>query len=75
MAARVLEEKDEVVFHPDSYGYRPDRSAIDAVGQCRWRCDQDDKSRMTGDCRVRFCEGPGARFLLATGLTQLDCQR
>jgi retron-type reverse transcriptase len=28
VAARVLEEKTEPVFHPDSYGYRPGRSAI-----------------------------------------------
>ncbi|GAB3732237.1 reverse transcriptase domain-containing protein [Nocardiopsis nanhaiensis] len=38
VAARVLEESAEPVFHPDSYGYRPGRSAIDAVGSCRWRC-------------------------------------
>ena len=25
-------------FHPDSYGYRPGKSALDAVGQCRQRC-------------------------------------
>lgn len=28
----------EPIFHPDSYGYRPGRSALDAVGQCRRRC-------------------------------------
>lgn len=38
VAARVLEESAEPVFHPDSYGYRPGRSAIDAVGLCRRRC-------------------------------------
>jgi hypothetical protein len=26
------------VFHPDSYGYRPGRSALDAVGTARKRC-------------------------------------
>jgi len=26
------------VFHPDSYGYWPGRSALDAVGECRKRC-------------------------------------
>ena len=26
------------MFHPDSYGYRPGRSALDAVGACRRRC-------------------------------------
>jgi RNA-directed DNA polymerase len=28
----------EPLFHPDSYGYRPGRSALDAVGVCRRRC-------------------------------------
>ena len=34
----VLEPLVEPVFHPDSYGYRPGRSALDAVGTCRQRC-------------------------------------
>jgi RNA-directed DNA polymerase len=37
-----LEPEVEPVFHPGSYGYRPGRSALDAVGVCRercWRCD------------------------------------
>lgn len=34
----VLEPKVEPVFHPDSYGYRPGRSAIDAVAMARKRC-------------------------------------
>ena len=29
--ARLLEEKLEPIFHPDSYGYRPGRSAHDAL--------------------------------------------
>ncbi len=33
-----LEPKVEPHFHPDSYGYRPMRSAIDAVGKTRKRC-------------------------------------
>ena len=33
-----LEPDVEPVFHPDSYGYRPGRSALDAVGVCRKRC-------------------------------------
>lgn len=28
----------EPLFHPDSYGYRPGKSALDAVGKCRERC-------------------------------------
>jgi RNA-directed DNA polymerase len=30
------------MFHPDSYGYRPHRSALDAVGVCRERCWRSD---------------------------------
>lgn len=37
VAAR-LEAKVEPIFHPDSYGYRPNRSALDAVEACRKRC-------------------------------------
>jgi RNA-directed DNA polymerase len=37
-----LEPKVEVIFHPDSYGYRPGRSALDAVGVCRERCWRND---------------------------------
>src|SRR4051794_41763968 len=32
-----LEPKVEPVFHPDSYGYRPGKSALDAVATCRRR--------------------------------------
>jgi RNA-directed DNA polymerase len=35
---RYLEPFVEPVFHADSYGYRPGRSAIDAVGTARQRC-------------------------------------
>jgi RNA-directed DNA polymerase len=33
-----LEPVVEPVFHADSYGYRPGRSAHDAIGRCRRRC-------------------------------------
>lgn len=33
-----LEPKVEHLFHADSYGYRPSKSALDAVGTCRQRC-------------------------------------
>jgi RNA-directed DNA polymerase len=33
-----LEPKLEPVFHEDSYGYRPKKSALDAVGKARERC-------------------------------------
>ncbi|MGZ6663137.1 MAG: group II intron reverse transcriptase/maturase [Solirubrobacteraceae bacterium] len=37
-AAMLLEEKLEPIFHPDSYGYRPGRSAHDALAVARERC-------------------------------------
>src|SRR6516225_2140159 len=33
-----LEPELEPLFHADSYGYRPGKSALDAVGQARARC-------------------------------------
>jgi RNA-directed DNA polymerase len=41
-AAMLLEEKLEPIFHPDSYGYRPGRSAYDALAVARKRCWQKD---------------------------------
>jgi group II intron reverse transcriptase/maturase len=38
VAAMYLEPDVEKIFHPDSYGYRPGRSALDVVGRCRERC-------------------------------------
>jgi RNA-directed DNA polymerase len=38
VAKMVLEPIVEPVFHADSYGYRPGRSALDAVGVARKRC-------------------------------------
>ena len=37
-----LEPEVEPHFHPDSYGYRPGRSALDAVATCRQRCWKKD---------------------------------
>jgi len=37
-AAMVFEPKVEPQFHPSSYGYRPGKSAMEAVGQARQRC-------------------------------------
>ena len=33
-----LEPEVDSLFHPDSYGYRPRKSALEAVGQARQRC-------------------------------------
>ncbi len=38
VAKEWLEPEMERIFHPDSYGYRPRKSALDAVGQARKRC-------------------------------------
>jgi RNA-directed DNA polymerase len=42
IAQSVIKERLEAVlekqFHPSSYGYRPNRSPIDAVAVCRQRC-------------------------------------
>ena len=35
---RRLEPILEKLFHPDSFGYRPEKSAVEAVGQARERC-------------------------------------
>jgi RNA-directed DNA polymerase len=42
VVARHLMRRVEPVFHPDSYGYRPGRSAHDAVERCRERCWRKD---------------------------------
>ena len=39
---RHLEPLVEPQFHPDSYGYRPDKSALDAVDRARQRCWRHD---------------------------------
>jgi RNA-directed DNA polymerase len=42
VVAGELEKVVEPKFHTDSYGYRPHRSALDAVGVCRKRCWEND---------------------------------
>jgi RNA-directed DNA polymerase len=41
-AAMYLEPEVEPLFHDDSYGYRPGRSAKQALGRCRERCWKQD---------------------------------
>jgi retron-type reverse transcriptase len=38
VVALQLEARTESIFHPDSYGYRPGKSAHDALAKCRQRC-------------------------------------
>jgi RNA-directed DNA polymerase len=42
VVALQLEVRTESIFHDDSYGYRPGRSALDAVETCRARCQKKD---------------------------------
>jgi hypothetical protein len=42
VAAMFLEPLVEPRFHRDSYGYRPNKSALEAVGTCRRRCWEFD---------------------------------
>jgi RNA-directed DNA polymerase len=42
VAKLYLEPEVEPEFHEDSYGYRPGKSALDAVGQARRRCWRND---------------------------------
>jgi RNA-directed DNA polymerase len=42
VVAERLGPRMEEIFHADSYGYRPGRSAIDAVRTCRRRCWEHD---------------------------------
>jgi RNA-directed DNA polymerase len=41
-AALALEPRTESIFHEDSYGYRPRKSAVDALARCRHRCWDKD---------------------------------
>jgi group II intron reverse transcriptase/maturase len=38
VVAKRIEERVERIFHPDSYAYRTNKSALDAVGKARERC-------------------------------------
>src|SRR5438105_6099349 len=61
-----LEPELEKHFHPNSYGYRPEKSALDAVGVARERCwryawvlDLDIRSyliRFRTNCFYERCE-------------------
>jgi group II intron reverse transcriptase/maturase len=42
VVALTLEPRTEAIFHADSYGYRPGKSAHDALAACRERCWKKD---------------------------------
>src|ERR1019366_6391413 len=61
-AAMLLEEKLEPIFHQDSYGYRPGRSAHDALAVTRKRCWKQDWI-LDLDVRAFFDRVPPALLL------------
>ena len=42
VVALHMQPGTEVIFHDDSFGYRPGRSAHDALDRCRQRCWKKD---------------------------------
>src|SRR5436305_9051542 len=66
-----LEPKVEPAFHPDSYGYRPGKSALDAVGTCRQRCWRAD---WVIDLDIRPCFHPVPHELLLKAVPPHTCQ-
>ena len=63
-----LEPSVEPVFHEDSYGYRPGRSAHDALGVCRERCWRNDWVLDIGIELVRLL--PALKDLVHLGLVR-----
>src|SRR5262245_57361812 len=63
-AAMLPEQELEPVFHRDSYGYRPGRSAHDALAVCRRRCWAQD---WVLDLDVRAFSGLRPAFPAAEG--------
>jgi len=63
-AAMLLERVLEPVFHRDSYGYRPGRSAHDALAVCRRRCWARD---WVLDLDIRAFSGLRSAFPFAEG--------
>ena len=62
--AMLLEPEVEPMFHPDSYGYRPGRSALDAVAICQQRWWQQAWV-IDLDIRAFFDTVPHEEILLA----------
>ena len=66
-AAMLLEEKLEPIFHSDSYGYRPGRSAHGALAVARQRCWEKDWA-LDLDIRAFFDSVPHDLLLKAVAL-------
>ena len=67
-----LEQKLEPVFHRDSYGYRPGRSAHDALAVCRRRCWAQD---WVLDLDVRAFSGSVPHSLLLKAVAHHTSER
>lgn len=66
-----LEPELEKHFHPDSYGYRPGKSALDAVGTARKRCWEHD---LVLDLDIRaFFDSISHELLLRAVRKHTDC--
>jgi group II intron reverse transcriptase/maturase len=75
----VLEPVVEPCFHPDSYGYRPQRSALDAVAVARKRCwdihwliDLDIKAFLD---RASYCTRVHEAWLKRSGCRHFSLRR
>lgn len=73
MTAKLhLEPKLEPVFHLDSFGYRPNKSALDAVGSCRKRCW---KHNWAIDLDIKgFFDNLDHRLLMRAVKKHTDCE-
>jgi RNA-directed DNA polymerase len=71
-AAMLLEQVLEPVFHRDSYGYRPGRSAHDALAVCRRRCWAQD---WVLDLDVRAFSGSVPHSLLLKAVAHHTSER
>jgi RNA-directed DNA polymerase len=72
VARRYLGPRLEPVFHPDSYGYRPGKSALDAVRTARQRCWSHD---WVLDIDVRsYFDSIDWGLLLKAGRHHTDCR-
>jgi RNA-directed DNA polymerase len=72
VAAMYLEREVEPLFHPDSYGYCPGRSALDAVAACRERCWRND---WVIDLDVGACFGSVDHSLMRKAVARHTDQR
>ena len=72
VAKRYLEPILEEYFHPDSYGYRPGKSAIEAVGTARQRCWRYD---WVLDLDIKgFFDSIDHRLLMRSVRKHTDCR-